>query len=409
MADFCVLRLTAPGRVEWLTVDAGGRPMAELAAGTLGDAASASRGRRLIVIVPGGDVALAEPEIPLKSGRLLQAVPYALEDSLAGDVESLHFAVGRGHDGRVPTAAVERERIAGWLADFTAAGLTPDFLYSEAMLLPANPSHTVLVCEGPRLMARPPGQPGIVIEAEPLAASLRLVGLPPPAGSRDQTHVLVYASAADYAAQQPTFDALRDSVATLNVQLLTDGPLGLLAATAVTQPPFSLLQGVYAPRGDWGGQWSRWRLAAALFGLFYVLHTGSQIYSWVHLRAEDRKLDSEILAVARDAMPDISNPARLPNLRAVAEGRVRAVAGAGHNGLLGTLGIVAQAIGEAPNTSLSTLNYRDGTTDLTLDAPDVGALDHFQQSVTAHGLNAAMQGATQKESHYQGHVQVKGS
>ena len=129
----------------------------------------------------------------------------------------------------------------------------------------------------------------------------------------------------------------------------------------------------------------------------------------MHLRAEDRKLDAEILAVARDAMPDISNPARLPNLRAVAEGRVRAVAGAGHNGLLGTLGIVAQAIGEAPNTSLTTLNYRDGTTDLTLDAPDVGALDHFQQAVTAHGLTAAMQSATQKETHYQGHVQVKGS
>ena len=145
MADFCVLRLTAPGRVEWLPVDSGGRPLAEPAAGTLVEAVPASRGRRLIVIVPGGDVALAEPEIPLKSGRLLQAVPYALEDSLAGDVESLHFAVGRGHDGRVPTAAVERERMAGWLADLTAAGLAPDFLYSEAMLLPVNPSHTVLV------------------------------------------------------------------------------------------------------------------------------------------------------------------------------------------------------------------------------------------------------------------------
>jgi general secretion pathway protein L len=409
MADFCVVRLTAPGRVEWLAVDAGGRPVDNPGSGTLAEAVPASRGRRLVVIVPGGDVALAEPEIPLRSGRLLQAVPYALEDSLAGDVESLHFAVGRPLDGRVPTAAVERDRLAGWLAEFAAAGLAPDYLYSEAMLLPANPSHTVLVCEGPRLMARPPGQPGIVIEAEPLAASLRLVGLPPAAGARDQTHVLVYASAADYGAEQATFDALRESVATLNVQILTDGPLGLLAAGAVTQPPFSLLQGPYAPRADWGGQWSRWRLAAGLFGLFVMLHVASEVYSWVHLRAEEKRLDTEILAVARDAMPDLTNPARLPNLRAVAEGRVRAAAGAGRGGLLGTLGVVAQAIGEAPDTSVSTLNYHDGTTDLTLEAPDVGAFDHFRQSVTTRGLAAAMQSATQKESRYQGHVQVKGS
>ena len=408
MADYCVLRLTAPGRGDWLCVDPTGRPLGPVTAGALEDAVESARGRRLVVLVPGADVALAEPEIPLKAGRLLQAVPFALEESLAGDVESLHFAICRPRDGRVPTAAVERERLSGWLATLTASGLSPEALYSEAMVLPANPAHTVVVLDGERLLARPPGSTGLVLDVEPLDAALKLLGLPPPPGS-DPAHVLVYASEADFERQRTTLEALKASVETLNVQLLTDGVLPLLAAGAAAQAPINLLQGAYAPRGDWGGQWPRWRLAASLAAAFLALHVGTQAYGYFHLRAEERKLDAELLAVAREALPDITNPARLPNLRAVAEGRVRALAAAGHGGLLGTLGVVAQAMGQAPNTTLSTVNYREGTTELTLEAPDVGALDRFQQSISSQGLSAAMQGTTQKESRYQGHLQVKGS
>ena len=289
------------------------------------------------------------------------------------------------------------------------AGLLPEALYSEAMVLPDNPAHTVVILDGARLLVRHPEQAGLVIEADPLEASLRLVGLPPAAQAAAQTHVLLYASEADWTAQQPVFERLKSQVATLNVQILPDGALPLLAAGAITSAPFSLLQGSFATRGDWGGQWSRWRLAAGLFGLFLVLHAGTQGYSYLHLKSEERKLDSQILAVTRDAMPDIANPQRMPNLRAIAESRVRSLGASGRNGLLGALGAVAQAMGQAPDTKLSTVSYHEGTTDLTVDAPDVGAIDRFQQAINSQGLQAAMQGTTQHETRYQGHVQVKGA
>jgi len=409
MADYCVLRLSTGERVDWLVVDGLGHALAPVAGGTLADAALAAAGRRLVVLVPGGDVALAEPEVPLRAGRLLAAVPYALEESLAGDVEQMHFAIGRPRGNRVPTAAVERARMQSWVDTLAGAGLLPEALYSEAMVMPDNPGHTVVILDGPRLLVRHPEHAGLVIEADPLEASLRLVGLPPAAAAQAQTHVLLYASDADWTAHQAVFERLKAHVATLNVQILPDGALPLLAAGAVSGAPFSLLQGSFATRGDWGGQWSRWRLAAGLFGLFLVLNAATQGYSYLHLKSEEKKLDSQILAVARDAMPDLTNPTRMPNLRAVAEGRVRSLGSSGHNGLLGALGAVAQAMGQAPDTKLSTVSYHEGTTDLTVDAPDVGAIDRFQQAITSQGLQAALQGTTQHEARYQGHVQVKGA
>ena len=70
-------------------------------------------GRKTIVLVPGTDVLLAEPVLPLKSGaKLAQVVPFALEEQLAADVEDLHFAVGK-RDSRpgTPVAAVARTRM----------------------------------------------------------------------------------------------------------------------------------------------------------------------------------------------------------------------------------------------------------------------------------------------------------
>lgn len=415
MADSCVLRLpglaSAEAPAEWLLVDLAGQPLAPVARGTLAEAARAVGGRRLIVLVPGGDVALATPEIPVTGGRLLAAVPYALEESLAGEVDTLHFAIGRARGGRVPTAAVERTRLEAWLAALKDVGLTPALLLAETMALPDNPAHVVLVLDGPRLLVRQPGQAGLVLEADPLEATLRLLGLPgsaPDVDADPSAHVLVYASEADWQAHAATFEALRERLATLNVQLLPDGTLPLLAAGAVTAPGFNLLQGAYAVRGDWGGEWSRWRLAAGLFAAFLVLNAATGVYSLVHLRAEERALDQQLVAIARSVLPDLArpDPARL---RAIAEGRVRALSGSGHGGLLGTLGAVAQAMGQAPDTHLSTVSYHEGTTDLTLDAPDVGAIDRVQQGIAAQGLQAAMQGTTQHDTRYQGHVQVKGA
>ena len=68
--------------------------------GKLTAAAALASGRRVIVLVPGSDVLLVQAAVPTrKRERVLQAIPFALEDQLAGDVERLHFAIARRSNG----------------------------------------------------------------------------------------------------------------------------------------------------------------------------------------------------------------------------------------------------------------------------------------------------------------------
>src|SRR6201985_1532183 len=98
MADWLLLRLPRiPEQpATWLFVDAKVVATGPPQSGPLSLAAPRTAGRRICVLVPGTDVLVAEPELQTKAGtKLQQLVPYALEETLADDIDDLHFAVGR--------------------------------------------------------------------------------------------------------------------------------------------------------------------------------------------------------------------------------------------------------------------------------------------------------------------------
>jgi general secretion pathway protein L len=351
---------------------------------------------------------LAQPELPGRTpSRLLQLAPVALEEHLAADIESLHFAVGRpGADRRVPVAAVDRARLRAWLETLRAAGLEPAALYPDSLVVPSNPAHVVLVLDGPGVYVRRPAALPVALEADPMDAALLVAGLPPPDDAEAAaTHLMVYAAPADWERARPAVEALRERIGSLKVQLLPDGPLPVYAATAVTEPPFSLLQGEFTVRQGFAGQWHRWRLAAGLLAAFVVLHLLTLGVDWWRVGQQEREADQQLTAAAAEALPGAANVRQIPNLRTAVDNRLHGSRAATGAGLIGALDALAAA---GPGVQIETLSYRDGVTELTLDAPDMAAFDRVQQVVTQQGFQATMQGVNQREQSYQGRMQLRG-
>jgi general secretion pathway protein L len=162
MADWLLIRLprTAEQPATWLTVDPRGNPSGPPQSGPLSLAAPRAVGRRICVLVPGTDVLLTEPEVPLKAGtKLHQVVPFALEEQLADDIDDLHFAIGKraADSSRTPVAVIRRALMDEWLTSLRANGLEPESLYTESDLLPQNPGQAVALMEEDVIIVRPPG------------------------------------------------------------------------------------------------------------------------------------------------------------------------------------------------------------------------------------------------------------
>ena len=398
MSQFLVLRLADP--VSWIITDADGGRIGPVSTGNLADAAPLAAERPLVVIAPGASVTFAQPELPVKSGaRLAQIVPYAMEELLAGEVEQFHFAVGRTDaEGRTLVAAVRRDELRDWMDALKSAGLDPQSLVPEPLCVPDNPGKIVAVIDAGQLLVRAPGVLPVALDAEPLTEAFALAGL-----EGEDRHVQLYVSQEDWQHSREMIEALREVTGSLDLQLLPDGALPLMAAGSVQSDALSLLQGEFARRTGWRAEWQRWRIAAFLALAALALHIGVRGYDLIRLRAEEQRLDASIERAVRIAMPDVE---RIVDARAQIEQRLAGGGAADPRGLLARLAAVGGAMSGATGPTIESLGWRNGSLQLQMIAADTDALARFAQALTARGLTADVESTTPGEKGVSAQINV---
>lgn len=416
MSEALVIRLlsahesgSSPGqpraRVQWTLVDAQGARVGAVLQGSLQEASGLALGRKVLALVAGTEVLHAEPVLPpLKGGaKLAQVVPFALEDQLASDVDDLHFVVGkRTNRPGTPVAVVAHHQVQLWLSELEDVGLHPAALYTDTSIAPGVIDGAVLLIDQGRVTLRRNNEPGTSLDVKPLSEALQLL-LP----ADPNLPTTVYIAESEYDREQATLEALRERVADLQIKLLPDGVLPLLAVQAVKNDGLNLLQGVYAPTTNVGVQLKPWRYAALLIVALFCLHVVNVGVRWLHLKQQETELDKQITLTYAQGLPGMPqvNPEQA---RRAFESRLGALQSGGENGrLMQNLNILADALGKTPNTQINALAYRDGNVDLQVTVPNVSALDQIRQVVATHGIAAEIQSANPRDNKIEGRLQLK--
>jgi general secretion pathway protein L len=108
--------------------------------GSAAELAAAAAGRRPLLVARGEYITLSAAKVPGRNRNTwLKALPYALEEYLADDVEKLHFAPGEPTPtGDIPVAVVQHQLLSGWLASCAQAGVEPVAVIPDYLLLPLS-------------------------------------------------------------------------------------------------------------------------------------------------------------------------------------------------------------------------------------------------------------------------------
>ncbi|AMN46981.1 general secretion pathway protein L [Steroidobacter denitrificans] len=402
---------------EWLIVDGDGVARDAVCSGPLSLAAAAQTpARRLIVLVPGTQVLLVEPVLPPRSGaKLAQIVPFALEEQLAGDLEDQHFAIGRLAAGAAlgprrtasrgtPVAIVTHPAMQAWQAALAAAGLHPNAIYAETEALPPTPNGVTVLIHELCVYLKRPLAPAVVLEVEPLIEALQLALA---SGEETREHVTIYVGEEDYQRERELLEGLREFTASLQLKLLPQGPLPMLAAQIVQGTAVNLLQGPYQVRTRLNISFAPWRHAAALALVFAALHLGAKSWQYMHDRAAEARLDTQITAIYQQLMPGTPVPAADQARRRV-EARLAQLRGGNvAQGMMATLAALGEALAEAPGTNIEALSYRDQITDLRVLVPSVETLDRIRQVAGERGVSAKIESANPRDSKFEGRLQLR--
>ena len=388
-APLCFFRFVSADEAEWL------RPDGEVQRGPLADLSSQSDGARQILVAPSEAVTLHRLALPSrKRSTWARAVPFALEDYLVEDIETLHFALGGAVDGGyLPVAVVDRILLSAWLETCDQAGLTPAAVVPDSLLLPWQNDEWSVLLEARRALVRTGRWEGFATERDNL--TLLLAQALAEAGETKPRCLRVWGAPAT---------ELAETEVELSPEDTPIEPLALFASGYQPATVLNLLQGGYSRQAHWG-RWLRpWRAAAALAGMALLVQIAGQVYDHWRLQREVTALRTEIERTFKDALPEAT---RIVNPKVQMETRLRELAPSGGSGFLELLYQGAQPLAHFPNVTLRGLGYRDGQLDLALEGGDPAVLDRLRQQFDRQpGLRMDMR-TTQREGQMESKITLK--
>lgn len=386
----------------WLTADQtecewlikGARPER----GTPAELAAHAAGHRLVLVVPGEAVTLTQARVASRQrSTLLKAIPYALEDSLAEDVEDLHFAVGPVvAGGSVPVAIVRHELLQGWLTACAEVGITPSMVVPAPLLLPYQDDNWSALVENDQALVRNGPWAGFATDLENLDLLLNLA-LSEAAEQRPQA--LQVWGTASLELTDPDID--------VRYQDTPYHPLEIFAGGYRDHTLINLLQGPYSRRAHLG-RWLRpWRAAAALVGIWLSLQLAFQVAEYHQLSRERQLLQTRMEELYKEAVPSarkIINPrVQLEHwLREQRQGT-----GTQEAGFLDLLYQGGQVMIAFNEVALRGLRYKENQLDIDLAGGSLETLDRLKQRLTEWpGLEVQMR-TTKREDRVESQVTLR--
>lgn len=397
MADTLFLRFKGD-EFEWLLFDASGR---KKTAG-LGSAVALNEcleqpfEGRVVFVAPGEDVLLTSANIPSKQHRqIVQAVPYAIEEQLAMDVEDCFFSLGsRNINDEIQVTVVERSLIGIWLERLEAVEVEIGFMTSEANLLPVDPGISVLL-DDDRVHIRWPDATGMTttLAALPLALSVGITDLP----------ITVSGSESDIDAARMQLGELEASGEVLSARPVNESGFHLLCCE-FSGLENNFLQGEFKVDEAVSSIQLVWRSVAVLAFIAVALHLATLVGQGWYFDQKSSAYEAETHALYASVFPKDRNVRDLRRRWNAHLGRSES----GGNEFISLFSVSSRGLPDAGLT-LNNVNFNESRGDLILQVIGKRSeeLVEFTQRLTAEGLDAEIGTINQDAGTVRGSIKIR--
>jgi general secretion pathway protein L len=382
--------------VQWLSVKPSWSP--EIQQGNLKALAKSIDNSAVILLLPASDVLLLAIDLPVKSNnQIKKALPFALEELMADEMETYHLVWHRQAKGQVYVAAINREKFKACLASFQEYGIKLDSVYSETLCLPYQENSCSLLIEHQNAILRTGQWLGGGIEVEMLPIVLDKIRLDNPS----------LASLECWSASEPT-QCL--SELPFNLTHHTTDPSLLLLESAVTKltGELNLLTSDFAQKNTQRVQWKKWLPALAIICVTALLQTGLLLNSYWQQKTELASLETQTLSLFKQTFPEVK---RIVNIKVQADQQLidlrKQSTGSGSS-FMSLLYQTGQVLNVNPGFEIRQLDYINDSLQVHLIAPTISQVEQVKQQLeSSNQLSVKIQSAEANQKGVEVHYEIK--
>lgn len=357
---------------------------------TLEHANSLVQGRQVIVLLPIEEIFLTAVTIQAKNKKQLEkAIPFALEDELADDIEELHFVTGgKSPDGKYPVAVISKTKLEYLIETLAELKIVPHLITIDIFGLLLEDNHWTLCIDQKHVIARVNKYNGFGCELRDLDDFIQIM-----ADEQGQKPEMINV----YCHPDEAIDELKKQP---NVYVHDFWKPTNFVAGFDAENSINFLQGTYAKADKQSKTLRPWKIAAALAGIWIALLIAQiGVENW-QLTKTNSQLTAEIDKVFLQTFPEATNA---QNARKRMEQELKRLTsntspGQSNTDFLKLLYHISYELNKEETVSIVDIRYRGQQLALEIETKDVQILEKAKTSLQAKNIQAELKSAKSEDN-----------
>ena len=397
-------------QTSWALCNDEGELTSRISSGSLDDLTELAQNHRSIVLLNSQCLHINELQLPTQNmQKMLKAVPFAIEEFIADDIEKLHFVVSKQKSSNTTSVVgINRSTLQKIIDNFQAADIFIDKIIPDALCLAANDQQWAALNYQNHSYLQTSQLNGMMIPDDALPYALKSK-LDDEATVKPEKLLLFCESENTSALDLEHLEIDDDDIELVNI-VYNAHPLVVFCGNYKQASKLNLLQHDFKIKSKSFGYWQQWRLAAALTAVWLVLHLSVTAFQYNQVKAENIVVKNKIEKIYKTAFP---KSRKINNPRKQMEQKLKALKSANGSTSSGLLFLLEKSFSgldqETKDITFQSITYRNNRMDIGLDSKNLQAIENLNKKInTNNTIKAEISSSSSEKDKVKGNIRIEG-
>ncbi len=392
----------------WALCNDAGELTGKLSTGSLDELSKISVNHTAVILLNSQCLHINQLQLPTQNmQKMLKAVPYAIEEFIAEDIEDFHFVISKNkHSDTISVVGIDKTTLKNIIDIFQQKNIVVEKIIPDVLCLTAsNKQWTCLNFEQDSYLQTDTLN-GMVLSPDVLPYVIKNK-----LQDEEQTKpekILLFSEQDN----SSVFDELQidnSDIEIINISYNTH-PLVVFCGQYKQALSLNLLQHKFKPKRKSSGHWHHWRLAASLATVWLTLHLGVTGFQYSQLKDKNNITKAGIEKIYKKAFP---KSRKIINPRSQMEQKLKELKGNSGNGSNGLIFLLTESFGtigqDKENITLQSLTFRNNKMDIGLDSTNLQAIESLNKNLNNNKkIKSEITSSSSEKDKVKGNLRIEG-
>jgi len=401
-----------PQRATWSLCNDAGELTGKITTCSLDEISENAGSHRIVVLLNSQCLHINQVKLPTQNlQKMLKAIPYAIEEFIAGDIENFHFVIAKNKSSDLTSVVgIEKSTLQSINQVFQKANINVEKIIPDALCMAANETQWVCLNYLNNTYLQTNTQYGIVLPNEILQYTLTNK-LADKSLNTPEKILFFSEQHSNYAFDSIPFEEIigDNDIEKLSVVYNTH-PLVVFCGQYKQAASLNLLQNKFKPKQQSSGHWRHWKLAASLAAIWLMLNLGLTGYKYSQIKDENIITKAKIEKIYKKAFPQSK---KIINPRVQMEQKLKELKSGSGNTNNGLIYLLAESFGTLGsnnnNITMQSLTFRNNRMDIGLDGNNLQSIETLNKSLNKNNnIKSEITSSSSEKDKVKGNIRIEG-